>query len=60
MNHKQIQFIGTITISNDLYSQLLNKSMDLESIVYNTLEDGGDNLSFDFPAVIIEKLVTDE
>ena len=60
MSCKQIQFIGTITISNDLYSQLLNKSMDLESIVYNMLEDGGDDLSLDFPAVIIEKLVTDE
>jgi len=23
--NKQIQFIGTITISNDLYSELLNK-----------------------------------
>lgn len=57
---KQIQFIGTITISNDLYSELLNKSIGLESIVHNMLENCDDELSFDFPAVIIEKLVTDE
>lgn len=56
---KSLQVVLTIDVTNDQYSALLNKQIDVASLVYNMLEDDDDTLSFDFPAVIIDRLANE-
>lgn len=56
---KSLQVILTIDLTNDQYSALLNKQIEVAGLVYNMLEDDDDTLSFDFPAVIIDRLANE-
>lgn len=56
---KKLQVILTIEVTNNQYSLLMNKDLDIPSIVYNALENDDDTLSFDFPALIIDRLANE-
>lgn len=57
---KQLQVILTIDVDNDQFSQIMNDSLSIESLIYTAIENGDDSYSLDFPAVLIPKFANEQ